>query len=139
MYYDARPCGMNGMFNSDYVCDLLKGYYPFKMFNELYKLDNCAEVTCDDHMYACAAASENKAAFIFTHFCDNDSTSAEDVKINCEGFASEQGVKATYYLLSEDKDLEFVREEVFTGDAYTTLLHAGLFHSYLVVLEKGAF
>ncbi|MBQ4086215.1 MAG: hypothetical protein IJC54_06560, partial [Clostridia bacterium] len=35
MYYDARPCGMNGMFSTDFICDCLKGYYPFRMFNEL--------------------------------------------------------------------------------------------------------
>ena len=38
MYYDARPCGMNGMFSTDFVCDRLKGYYPFYMFNALYQL-----------------------------------------------------------------------------------------------------
>ena len=43
MYYDARPCAMNGMFATDYVCDLLKGYYPFRMFNELYKLDHAVK------------------------------------------------------------------------------------------------
>ena len=52
MYYDARPCGMNGLFNTDFVNECLKGYYPFRMFNELYKLGNSVEVTCDcDEIY----------------------------------------------------------------------------------------
>lgn len=29
MYYDARPCAMNGLFCTDWVCECLKGYYPF--------------------------------------------------------------------------------------------------------------
>ena len=37
MYYDARPCGMCGMFNTD-TLEPLKGYYPFLMFNALYQL-----------------------------------------------------------------------------------------------------
>ena len=38
MYYDARPCGMNGMYSTDLVCNTLKGYHPFHMFNKLFKL-----------------------------------------------------------------------------------------------------
>ncbi len=37
MYYDARPCTMNGMFHTDFLSSL-KGYYPFKMFGELYRM-----------------------------------------------------------------------------------------------------
>ena len=34
MFYDARPCGMNSMFNTDFVFERLKGYYPFYMFHK---------------------------------------------------------------------------------------------------------
>ena len=44
MFYDARPCGMNSLFSTDFVFERLKGYYPFYMFNQLYGLDRAVEV-----------------------------------------------------------------------------------------------
>jgi hypothetical protein len=59
MYYDARPCGMNGMFNTDMVCEKLKGYYPFYMFNQLYKLDEAVALDrASDDVWAVAARGE---------------------------------------------------------------------------------
>lgn len=78
MYYDARPCGMNGMFNTDFVCEKLKGYYPFYMFNVLYQLGTSAETTSDsDNGFACAAVGKNEAAVMVTHFNDDDAADAE--------------------------------------------------------------
>lgn len=136
MYYDARPSAMNGMFNTDWVCDLLKGYYPFKMFNELYKLGGCSKVESDQNLFACAAEDGNKAVLVVTHFCDDVATSAEEVKVSFEGFVGSNGVKASYYLLDGDKNLELVKEEVFSGERYSTVLRTELYSSYLVVLEK---
>ncbi len=136
MYYDARPGRMNGLFNSDLVCDILKGYYPFKMFNELYKLDNAVAVENDENLLSAAAVSENKAAIIFTHFCDDDATPTETVKLNMKGFCSKNGVKASYYLLDWNNDLELVKEEVLSGEDFATVLNSELYSSYLVVLEK---
>lgn len=136
MYYDARPCGMNGMFCTDMVCECLKGYYPFKMFNTLYKLDEAVEVKNADGIYMCAAKSENKAAVMLTHYNDDDTTPTKTVKIDMSGFAGENGVKAKYYLLDEDKDLELVREEMFTAEGYSAVIDVTLFGSYLITLEK---
>lgn len=44
MYYDAHPCCMNGLFCTDWVCENLKGYYPFRMFNELYKKEHSVSI-----------------------------------------------------------------------------------------------
>ena len=136
MYYEARPCGMSGLFDTDMPWKARKSYYSFKMFNELYKLDNTVAVENDANLLSAAAVGENKAAFVFTHFCDDDTTSAETVKVDFNGFSGENGVKATYYLLDANKDLELVREEVFCGENYSTVLNAELYSSYLVILEK---
>ena len=136
MYYDARPSAWCGLFHTDFVYECLKGYYPFKMFNELYKLDNAVVVENDDNLLSAAAIGEDKAAVIFTHFCDEDSTPAEKVKLNMQGFGGENGVKASYYLLDFDKDLELVKEEILAGDNFATVLESELYSSYLVVLEK---
>ena len=66
MYYDARPCGFNGMFDY-YTLRPLKGYYPFLMFSKLYELKNEVESSSDDgDLYIAAAKDENKKAMMAT-------------------------------------------------------------------------
>ena len=137
MYYDARPCAMNGMFCTDWVCECLKGYYPFKMFNTLYTLGE--SVLCrseQPHVYACAAKSETEAAVMLTYFQDDDTAEPCSVKLNLSGFGSPEGVAARFYLLDEDNDLALVREERLSGDDFSVYLTLTRQSSYLVRLEK---
>ena len=137
MYYDAKPCGFNGLFDSDVFSLVLKGYYPFKMFNELYKLGHCCQVETDEHLYACAAVNGGKAALMLTHFYDDDDQlPAEEIKLNFSGFAGENGVKVFYYLLNKDRDMELIKEETITSDSFAPVIKADLFASYLVTFEK---
>lgn len=136
MYYDARPCGMNGMFCTDFVCDVLKGYYPFKMFNELYKLKNAVKTENDINIFSAAAVNENKAAVVLTHFSDNDNTQAEMLNIKFKGFNGSKDIKARYYLLDENNDLTLVREDILSGTKKNATLNSALFSSYLITLEK---
>ena len=137
MYYDARPCAMNGMYNTDLVCECLKGYYPFKMFNTLYTLGRSAEVSCEgDNLYACAARNDGNAAVMVTHYCDEDATLPEEIKLNIQGFSCDKGVKAQFYLLDETHDLTLVREEILSGQRFSVFLTAPLFSSYLITLTK---
>ena len=137
MYYDARPCGFNGMFRPYIASECLKGYYPFKMFNELYKLDEAAEILCEsDTLYACAAKSEDRAAIMLTYFDDNDNAEAKKVKVEMQSFDCQGDVKAEYYLLDGDKDLELVKEEVFSGKSFSSVLDMPLFNSCLIILSK---
>ena len=134
MYYDARPCGMNGLFNTDFVNECLKGYYPFRMFNELYKLKNCVQVECDSNeIYVCAAKDEKNAAVMLTHFSDDDSTAPKEVTIKLNNLSAS---RAEIYLLDEDNDLELVREEYLTAENCSVTLRLPLFTSYLINLTK---
>ena len=134
MYYDARPCGMNGLFCTDFVNECLKGYYPFKMFNELYKLKNCVQVECDsDEIYACAAKDEKRAAVMLTHFSDDDSTQPKEVEIKLSNLSA---AKAEIFLLDEENDLTPVREEKLTCDDSSVFLRLSLFSSYLIILTE---
>lgn len=56
MYYDARVnTSFNGLFDF-YTLRPLKGYYPFKMFNERYTLGRSVRVeVTGDKLYAAAA------------------------------------------------------------------------------------
>ena len=135
MYYDARPCGMNGMFSTDFVCDCLKGYYPFRMFNELYKLGESVEVKNGGDIYGCAARSEKSAAVMLTHYDDDDATEAKTVRVEMRGFNAESGVRAKFYLLDQDRDTELVKEEIFSGDVFTAFVNMQNFSTMLIQLE----
>lgn len=135
MYYDARPCGMNGMFSTDFVCDKLKGYYPFKMFNELAKLGMSVKAQSDcDTLFSCAAKGEQAMAFVVSYFDDNDSAEEKQVKISFEN-AGEKERKVSYYLLDEDHDAELVRDEIVCGKSFSSYIKMSLYSTYLITIE----
>lgn len=136
MYYDARPGAMNGLYDTDIVSDILKGYYPFKMFNELYKLksENAAQSDNDD-IYALAASDENSAAMFITYYEDKDSAENREVVVKFDGLSSIKGKKAELYLLDDKHDMELVSEvELPEADAELKL-DMKLFDTYLIKIK----
>ena len=68
MYYDARPCVFNGLFDF-YTYEPLPGYWPFVMFSRLYELGTCVKAESDDvDLYAVAAIGKGARALILTHY-----------------------------------------------------------------------
>ena len=132
MYYDARPCGMNGLFNTDFVNECLKGYYPFRMFNELYKLGNSVEVTCDCYeIYVCAARSDAEYAVMLTYFSDDDSVSSKQISLALNGLTQ---ATAQIYLLDKDNDMTLVRTDSVSTENPVINLGLSLFNTYLIKL-----
>ncbi len=133
MYYDARPCGMNGMFNTDWVCENLKGYYPFRMFNELYKKGNAIKVENieENNIYAAAAKGEDgEVSIMLTYFDDEEKEAFKDVEIElCD---SEGTRKAEIYLLDENNDMELVKTQEINNKIN---LKMSLFSTVLVNLK----
>lgn len=73
MYYDARPCAMNGMF-SFYTKKPLCGYYPIKAWGEMLKMGDECETVCDiPDIYATAAADGDDKMLLVTYYTDSDS------------------------------------------------------------------
>ena len=135
MYYDARPCAMNGMFSTDFPCDKLKGYYPFLMFNRLYKLGESVEVHSDDPACTvCAAISGSEAALMTTYYTDDDQAPARSFQYKLSGLKKDR-VTVEYYLLDADHDLEKVREETLDANGLTLTLDIPLFSSYLITIR----
>ncbi|MBR6790135.1 MAG: hypothetical protein IKM31_04635 [Oscillospiraceae bacterium] len=131
MYYDARPCGMNGMFNTD-TLEPLKGYYPFPMFNELYKLGTAGEAVSDaDVLFAAAGTDGRNGAVLVTYFDDDDAAPAREVKVSFAGLG-EGKKKLEYYLLDGEHDMALVREEIFTADEFASYLTLPLYTTYLL-------
>ena len=120
MYYDARPCGMNGLFDTDFL-QPLKGYYAFKMFDRLYRLKNAAEAVTDgETVYACAAGTRTgEKAVLISRFDDDDGAPPEDVTILVRG--ADGAHKATVYLLDGDNDMRPVRGETLPAGGALTL------------------
>ncbi len=136
MYYDARPEKIwNGMFNSDTLLPL-KGYYPFAMFSELYELGEYVNVVTEDEaLYTCAAKSSEAAAIMLTNYRD-EGAEEKDVKIEIYSADFIGKIKAKYYLLDEEHDMELVKEEIFTCKRFATILRLAPYSSYLIKLTK---
>ena len=106
MYYDARPCQMNGMFDTDFLTPL-KGYYPFRFFGALYRMGEFVEPHYNEVPIYCTAARGNgKAGILLTNFLDDDNAPAESVTLRMEGVS---GKTARIYRLDAEHDGELTQ------------------------------
>ena len=82
MYYDVRPCTMNGVYDF-YTLRPIKGYYVLKCFSNLYKLSNETECVCDDeNIYACAASDGDKCAVMLVNYSSDLNAVQKKVKLD---------------------------------------------------------
>lgn len=105
MYYDARPCGFNGLFNY-YTHQPLKGYYPFVMWSKLRELGTEVKIENTSENVAAIAAKgvDDKCAIMLSYFCEDDSiTAPETVELALTG--AKIG-KLTAYLLDKECSCE---------------------------------
>jgi len=105
MYYEARPCAFNGMF--DAFNKPLKGYYPFKNFNELYKMGTCVEINSDDFdiLPVAAKGDDGKTAVMITYYTDEEATaSTKEVKLDFVNGSD----KYDFYLIDEEHTNDFI-------------------------------
>ncbi len=132
MYYDARPCGMNGMFHQNFLTPL-KGYYPFWMFNKLYQMGQAVAVSSEDPgVYLCAArAQDGAAAVMVTYYQDEPEEDRRQVALALEGLgAGEHTLK--FYCLDEDHDAALLRQERTVSDNCTVYLDMPVYTTYLI-------
>jgi len=133
MYYDARPCKMNGLFDLKNY-DKLKTYYTISSFNYLKDLGMQAESESSDGIYSIAATDKNgNGALLISHFENDDNAAEKKVKLNFRGL--DKKVKATYYILDESHDMELIREEIFTAEEFAAYINMPLFTTYLIKFE----
>ena len=73
MYYDARPCAYNGLFDF-YTYSPLKTYYVFLAWSKLVKLGRRIEVDTQEKtgIYAVGATDGKKTGILISRFFDND-------------------------------------------------------------------
>jgi len=134
MYYDSRPTRWCGMFHTDFHTPL-KGYYPFLMYHDLYKMgEHVYSETDDKELYAVAATGENAQGVMLTYFSDDDEAGAKDIEVTLSGIAAP--VTAEYYLQDEANDYSIIRKETITADNFTVNLHLKPFTTYFIKLVK---
>ncbi len=129
MYYDARMCGMNGLFDY-YTMEPLKGYYPFYLFANLYELKNQAEATSDDEdIYVTAATNGEKKAAMITYYADDDNKNPKHLTLTFEG-ADMDGAKV--YVLSETSTMN----EYYGATVKDNTVDLFVYRNTVLYLEK---
>ena len=129
MYYDARPTGMNGLFDL-YTLEPLKGYYPFLIYSKLKALSNEAEVSSDDGcIYSVAAVNGDKAGIMLTYYAENDYLLNKRVDIDVSGFDM---TGATVYVTDEEFTMTPVPTRLFNDNKLTLYLK----RNSIVYIEK---
>ena len=133
MYYDFRPGMWSGVFDEFHT--RRKPYYSFRLFRDLRRLGTWVPTELKtDNIYTCAATNGKDSGILLTHFTEEDTTPAAEVKVDFHNLTGTNGVKASYYLLDNDHDAELVREEIFTASEACAYLTMPLFGSYLIQL-----
>ena len=132
MFYDARPGGMNSLFSTDFVFERLKGYYPFYMFNQIYKLDNAVEIEREsDDVWAVAAKGDEQNVML-SYFQDDDNAPEKTVKVEFTNVKNTNGIKLEYYCLDENHDCDLIREEIFTSTNFAAYIKMPKCATYLL-------
>ena len=135
MYYDARPCGMNGIFDTD-TDEPLRGYYTFLMFRDVRRLGGYVP-TAPDHehgIYSCASSDGERAALMLTHFEQEDDAPERSVRVDCRGSWSGRRVRVEYRLFDDFNNLTLMRSEVFTATEFSLYVDLPLYASWLITL-----
>ena len=107
MYYDARPCAYNGLFDTD-TNRILKGYYPFKMFNSLYRLGTAVKIgDLPKGIYAAAATNGKTHGLLLTRFDDaaEPGSAAEPVTVAL-GLLPDKQYRVRKYLLDAESSMK---------------------------------
>lgn len=114
MYYDARPCSFNGMFDL-YSLKPLKGYYPFYIFSELYDIKNevLSTTSCKD-IYVVAASDKTRKAAMITYYSPDKAAPEKEVTIDL-GVSGEWQIET----LNNEKTME--KQTVLVSDNKITL------------------
>ena len=145
MYYDARPCGMNGLFDIS-TYEPLKPFYSFVMFADLKDTgDYVRAEKIPEDIYTCASNGENEASVIVTYFNDNDdgfydgqkiADREKEISLEFRNLFIGEKIKVQIYLTDEEKDNALVKEMIMDEEKRTLNLKIGLYCSFFIKITK---
>jgi hypothetical protein len=135
MYYDARPCAFNGLFEA-YTYKPLKTYYTFLMFNQLYRLQSSVDIDfVSDDVYACCAKGENEAALFLTYFKDSDYEPKRLVHLDISSIGDGEH-QISILALDADNDCRVISQTDINSDTYTADMELPIYATYLIKITK---
>lgn len=131
MYYDSRPSTFCGMFKTDIPCETLKGYYPFLMFNHLYRLGTAVETGADDDFYLCAAKGvgddgKETGEVMLSYFNDDDDHGDTTVELALSGM-KEGKKEVEFRILDGNRDCVLFRKDTVAATEYSAYLDLPLY------------
>ena len=133
MYYDARPCVMNGIFDDNFAPR--KTYYIYEMFRDLRKLGTYVPTTYrEDGIYTCVATNEKEHGLMVSYFDDNDEAAPREVCI--ESANPYAKTKVEYYLLDETHNNQLARSEIFTAEKFQAYLTMTNYSTYYIKITE---
>lgn len=109
MYYDARPCVFNGLWDF-YTARELHGYYPFLAYQKLYAMGKQVEVTeTEENIYAVASTDSNgNNGLLISAYCpDKNEKFSKNISIELKGIKSDKA-----QLTITDKDNKCLKREI---------------------------
>ncbi len=136
MYYEARPCGMNGLFGYS-GNEKLKTYYTFKAFSDLYELGNYVKSQGEiKNVYSCGAFNEKEKAFLVTSYIEGkNKTSNKEISVVCKNIGF-KNYTVEYYKIDKKNDLKLVKTENGNENDYNVKLRLREYNTYLVKIKK---
>ena len=121
MYYDARPCAFNGLWDM-YFLRTLKGYYPFYWYGMFYDCEAEVRSECDpEDIYTLLGVDKNgKLTATVTYYTNDDEAPKKDVKLDF----GRDGEYEVYYLDNSHDPKEAVKTSKleFTLERCTSVL-----------------
>jgi hypothetical protein len=114
----------------------LKGYYPFYMFNQLYKQDFAVPVESECENVWGTAAIGKEQALMLSYFNDNASAPEKTLEIQFKNVKNTGNIRLQYYCPDQNHDCELVRENIFTGNHFSAYIKMPLYSTYLLKISN---
>jgi hypothetical protein len=114
----------------------LKGYYPFYMFNQLYKQDFAVPVESECENVWGTAAIGKEQALMLSYFNDNASAPEKTLEIQFKNVKNTGNIRLQYYCPDQNHDCELVRENIFTGNHFSAYIKTPLYSTYLLKISN---
>ena len=117
MYYDARPCAFNGLFEMG-TLDLMRAYYSLWMWGQMYKAGNTVETASEAPIYTAAATGDGKKYAMIAYYTEDDGARELTYSVALENLEGEY----TETISSFDAGHNFEKQSELEADA-TCLRH----------------
>ena len=144
MYYDTRPCGMNGLFDQK-TFEPLKTYHIFEAFAKLKDMGDYVKIDANDDIYVCGSTGNNKSGLMITYYNDNDDGFHEDLPVpelkkniclDIKNPFPGKRVSAKVYATDQNTDGTIVKEEFFSSDNFKLYLSMPIFTTYYIEFNE---